>query len=466
VKSLKIHHYFRQILAIYNDPLFRGFFFITNILLGISLEQGLLDKPALSNEISFLVGNFLGLYIAIFLWRLPKYALRFGLKLWFFEGLLVGLLLIYNNFLLFFLQGLIFGALTLHIYLTAYKRPFREVLFYVALGIIVGNVFLYLLKQLPNKKVSVLIIALLLVGWRIKKPSRFDFGVFSFAYKRRVFFWAFLFIFYFLGGFYYSYLFSSLSMPRHTFDIISFLPYSIAVAIGLLLSPRFYYFFPLVASLVIGLSLVWHLSSLRFSFLSLSFLEMGFGFSDMFCMTYILSRTSSLLEGAFSFSLFPLAILISIYVLHRYDSSFLKQYQWALTSIFFAVIPSIFLIQRKEHVTERRLLLALPAEPEYENESKEASTDVEEEESLPLEEMVAQIDLPLSIREKEVFVLLIQGYKLKDISSELDLALGTVKSICSRLYEKLEVKNKQELAERYGFLLNETTGDKSQASNM
>ena len=55
----------------------------------------------------------------------------------------------------------------------------------------------------------------------------------------------------------------------------------------------------------------------------------------------------------------------------------------------------------------------------------------------------------LSNRENQVFSLLIEGRKAKDISKELGISVNTVKFFTKRIYKKLDVKSKSELIIRY-----------------
>ncbi len=58
-------------------------------------------------------------------------------------------------------------------------------------------------------------------------------------------------------------------------------------------------------------------------------------------------------------------------------------------------------------------------------------------------------DTRLSPRERQVWLLLVQGKSNQEIASTLGLALGTVKTYLSRLYRKLGVSSRLEAALMY-----------------
>jgi DNA-binding NarL/FixJ family response regulator len=57
-----------------------------------------------------------------------------------------------------------------------------------------------------------------------------------------------------------------------------------------------------------------------------------------------------------------------------------------------------------------------------------------------------QKDIPLTERERDIIVLIAEGYDNKEISSKLYLAEGTVRNNISRMLEKLSLKDRTQLA--------------------
>lgn len=55
----------------------------------------------------------------------------------------------------------------------------------------------------------------------------------------------------------------------------------------------------------------------------------------------------------------------------------------------------------------------------------------------------------LSSREQEVLDMLAKGYLYKEISDQLDLGLGTIKTYVRRIYEKLHVQSRTEAVVKY-----------------
>jgi DNA-binding NarL/FixJ family response regulator len=55
----------------------------------------------------------------------------------------------------------------------------------------------------------------------------------------------------------------------------------------------------------------------------------------------------------------------------------------------------------------------------------------------------------LSVREKEVLDMLAKGYLYKEISDQLHLSLGTIKTYVRRIYEKLHVQSRTEAVIKY-----------------
>ena len=55
----------------------------------------------------------------------------------------------------------------------------------------------------------------------------------------------------------------------------------------------------------------------------------------------------------------------------------------------------------------------------------------------------------LSTREQEVLDMLAKGYLYKEISDQLHLGLGTIKTYIRRIYEKLHVQSRTEAVLKY-----------------
>ena len=63
----------------------------------------------------------------------------------------------------------------------------------------------------------------------------------------------------------------------------------------------------------------------------------------------------------------------------------------------------------------------------------------------------SQID-SLTQREKEIFLLLLENMKNKDIAEKLRISPNTLKKHCGSIYKKLDMENKTELIKVYGNL--------------
>jgi DNA-binding CsgD family transcriptional regulator len=59
-------------------------------------------------------------------------------------------------------------------------------------------------------------------------------------------------------------------------------------------------------------------------------------------------------------------------------------------------------------------------------------------------------DFGLSSREREVAVLLLDGKSREEIASLLSVTLGTVNTLCTRLYKKAGIRNITELKHKLG----------------
>ncbi|HKL10221.1 MAG TPA: helix-turn-helix transcriptional regulator [Clostridia bacterium] len=60
----------------------------------------------------------------------------------------------------------------------------------------------------------------------------------------------------------------------------------------------------------------------------------------------------------------------------------------------------------------------------------------------------------LTRREKEIFLMLLENMKNKDIAQSLNISPNTLKKHCGNIYRKLDVENKTELIKVYGYMKN------------
>ena len=63
-------------------------------------------------------------------------------------------------------------------------------------------------------------------------------------------------------------------------------------------------------------------------------------------------------------------------------------------------------------------------------------------------EIISPLIEPLSDREREVMILLSQGYSAGDVAEELIISVNTAKAHIKRIYQKLDVHNRKEAIER------------------
>ncbi|WP_230158624.1 response regulator transcription factor [Peribacillus sp. Bi96] len=75
---------------------------------------------------------------------------------------------------------------------------------------------------------------------------------------------------------------------------------------------------------------------------------------------------------------------------------------------------------------------------------KKLQQDDEEKSSVPVDEVIEKLGA-FSKREYELLILLTEGQTNQQISKRLFLSIGTVKNYVSRLYKKLNVRNRPEL---------------------
>lgn len=77
--------------------------------------------------------------------------------------------------------------------------------------------------------------------------------------------------------------------------------------------------------------------------------------------------------------------------------------------------------------------------------------------SAPVKQVLAESYPPLTVKEKEVLSLLAKGYSNDEISLELSIAVGTVKTHINNLFGKLEVNSRLKLVSKAieaGFVKN------------
>ncbi len=324
----------------------------------------------------------------------------------------------------------------------------------MGLGILSGNVILLILERLPYP-IGLMLLALGLVSWRIKRPdATFSIKNLSFRPSRHLlFFLFFFFTFYLLGGFYYSCLETSQGpvMDFTYFNLISTGGY-VAGILALIKNPWAFDFLPAMIIPLMGLSVIFQMAHLPD--ISLFFIEVGFGMADVFSISYILAMTENLLETALSLTLFPLSILSGTLLFSRLGPDSSQSLEWQLFFLFLMIVPAIlccrFLMERHGN-DQKQTPLALPPPPSTRdditnNNVSGSSNGIED--SHPSDKFILESiakKLRLSERETEVFLLLIEGKKLREVSSDLGIALGTVKAICSRIYEKAGARNKKEL---------------------
>ncbi len=427
------------------DPLFGGFFLLTLLLLGVGLEQSLLHLSTIKHEIAFLTGNLLGLFLGFFFWQNPWriIPLQLASKIWFLEGLLVGLLVWKQSLPLLFGLGFFFGFLILQLFILGRDYSFEKKISLVGKALIGGNLVLYLLKYIDSR-VSLIILALFLAGWHIRVPRKTSFyGSQSLSFsmwQRFLPFWLFLFCFYVLGGFYYHSLLN-LHVPSYSyFSLFSLFSYIFGVFLVLYFEKNLFKFVPILILMIMGFSLVLRLSS-NLLFASFFTMEFGFGFLDLFALAYLFHYSYTLPEGVIGLSIFPISIFLSSFAFYRFGSSLVK-YQWCFSALFLATMPALFCFRYLSEVEAKEKIKALPSKAP----SSPPSGQQEKKGDSPLDKEFEEL---LSQREKEIFLLLLKDYKLKEIAEELHLALGTVKAFCNRIYDKLGVNGKQELCQKF-----------------
>ncbi len=453
-----------------SDGLTRGFILTTLILLGVGLEQGLLNRtPSQNLTIWFLCGNILGLPVGVYLWRKLYATTLFPLYCWLLEGIvivsaawrLVGPVL--------FISGLIFGVLILHIFLLGKSRSLSSLIPRVGAAIITGNILLTLLERLPWP-LGLAWLAIALAGWRITRPppeaTLDETGLkkaISFhdeKTRRLSWFWLFFLCFYTLGGLYYSILDHAYGLPnRMIFDLVSLALYILGILLVIFTPRNLLRYTPYLAVALMGLSIIIQISPETRSLYAYPLMDIGFGIMDCLSVSVILAFSQNLTEAAIGFALFPVSIVFGMLISQNITQNPFKDYQWALSVLFLTIIPLGFaarLFKKTQKEDRSATLLALPpaatTSSEKVTEPSPLMFSAPNNTSRPLPSNTDQLNLlriattlGLSEREKEVFMELVQNKKLKEIAEDLGLAIGTIKALCNRIYEKAGVKGKKEL---------------------
>ena len=465
----------QSISLFFSDSLVRGFALTYIFLLGIGLEQSLLPGPhRINHQLYFLLGNTIGLPAGAFLWT--RYYPKSNLPLYFWPvgGLLVGLSVWSSSGFLTLLQGLVFGSLIFHLILLGIGRPFKDIVQLVGGGLILGNLLLLCLGVFPAP-LGLIWLAVALAGWRIKRPcpsSRIVVEPIKLTISNP-FIWLFLFFlfFYFIGGCYFflvDFLMMSFSyslLPVLVKDLI----YVAGILSLLFFNKKYLGLFPYIAIIIMGIGLILILGSTPFKLCSVSMINFSFGIMDCLAVSMILSFTETLSMAVVGFLIFPIAQMIGLVVSLNFAQASLVDVQWALAILFFTLIPLLAFRATKAHDRDRDHAPASPlAEDEIlpysSNDGRFRHAVVIEEDSAPNHgaietwkisstkkaEQKRDIDgiamrFSLSRREKQVFQGLIAGKKLKEIAEELGLAIGTIKAITNRIYEKAGVRSKKEL---------------------
>ena len=419
------------------SALTHGFVIIVIFFLGVGLEQAFLTQPRPALEYAFLGGVLLGLGLGVFLLpRLPFPIHSQARFLSVVSGLLAGLFLWKEWLLLSLLAGLSSGMIFLTLYPFTRNKPFEDLLREMAWGIILGNLAIFVLKFLPRLP-AVLFLSFLIASWR---PQRGEGASFFPLFERPsadfVALAFFVFFFYTIGGLYYLAIFEPERVPFfHLFSPLAYI-----LGLGLLWwGRRALSYVPVALITVLGLTLIYQFARPQLSWVSLIGLELTFGAGDLFALSAIFVLAKSLGEVALGIALFPLAILAGTAFLLFFPLA-LQKYQGAFFLIFLAFLPGAWL--------SRTLL---KGEGPWRREEPRKGLPQGPALALPAGEGPAPSwKEVLSPREKEICELLLEGYKLREIAQELGLALGTVKALCNRIYEKLDVQNKKELCERFG----------------
>ncbi len=448
------------------DNLTKGFTLTTLFLLGVGLEQTLVSKtPSEYLTLWFLSGNVIGLPLGAYLWG-NVYPFRLlPLCFWIFAGIAVITLATAPVGPVFFVSGLIFGVLILHLFLLGRGSPLRSLIPRIGTGIIAGNIFLFVMERLP-RPLGLAWLAILLAGWRINRPNRpVDFAyngvsiqagvpLISGTTSELLWFWLFFLCFYTLGGLYYSMLDHAQEVSNYLlFDFSSLALYITGISILIFLPRSLLRFAPYLAVAFMGLSISLQIAPGAKHLYAYPMMDLSFGIMDCLSISVILAFSQNLAQAALGFSLYPVSIIFGLFMSRNSIQSPLLDYQWALAMLFITIIPLSFAVRLLKREALETVPLFLPALPPP---NEKALKTVPKNKLLrpPSQEDYVNLagaaaTIGLSEREKEVFFQLVQGKKLKEIAADLGLALGTIKVLCSRIYEKAGVKGKRELVKLF-----------------
>ncbi len=461
-----------MLLRIFRDGLTRGFILTTLILLGVGLEQGLLNRtPSQNLTIWFLCGNILGLPIGAYLWGRLYPATLFPLYFWLLEGIAIVTAAWRPIGPVFLISGLIFGILILHLFLLGKSRSLSSLIHRVGIAIITGNILLALFEKLPWP-LGLAWLAIALAGWRITRPPpeatlseptlKGAISLLDENTRRLSWFWLFFLCFYTLGGLYYSILDQAQGLPSQSiFDLVSLALYVLGILL-VIFTPRYLLrYTPYLAVALMGLSIIIQISPETRSLYAYPLMDIGFGIMDCLSISVILAFSQNLTQATLGLSIFPVSIVFGLLISQNITQNLFKDYQWALAVLFLTIIPLGFaarLLKKTQKEDTSATLLALP--PATNTSEKVTDPPLLEfsASNNPLRPVLSNTDqvnllriattLGLSDREKEVFMELVQNKKLKEIAEDLGLAIGTIKALCNRIYEKAGVKGKKELLKK------------------
>jgi len=470
-----------------NDSLVRGFILTSTLLLGTGLEQGLLgDSCHPSITVWFLTGNLLGLPLGLWLWKALYPKTNLPLYLWVLEGLCVAVSACVCSGPVMALQGLLFGPLILHLVYLGLGRPLSWLVPRVGTGIILGNLLLYFFESLPFP-IGIAWLAVALAGWRIKRPEtelKHSSRDSCSNLKPLFWLWSFLLFFYTLGGFYYSVI-NSLNQgvdPRLA-DIIN-LAFYVAGLIGVIfLTIRDHVKLNLyIAIIIMGLAITVQISPNSPGIIGSSLMDLSFGIMDCFAISIIIASAPTPSIASIGMEIFPISLLLGMWLTRKLVTQPMLDYQWPLAILFFMIIPVNYMFKFKwpnslpEHTPLLPALLPLSSNainsPGLVKKKAMSSTDISSHghnnKRIELkandregkQEIQAALNdlskyMGLSDRESQVFQGLVSGKKLKQIAKDLQLAIGTVKALSNRIYEKAGVNGKKELLRLFHAFLRE-----------
>ncbi len=439
---------------LYKDSLTRGFVLTSLLLLGVGLEQSLVTKtPSQNITLWFLCGNLLGLPVGTYIWAHLYPRTLLPLYFWILEGATIASAAWRPIGPIFFVSGLIFGVLLLHLFLLGKGKDVSVIIPKIGAGIIAGNLLLFILKRFPWP-LGLAWLSIALAGWRISRPSRLlidekgwlpDFQ--NVKEKGLYWFWLFFLCFYALGGLYYSILDRTIHIISQTlFDLASLFLYVLGILIVIFIPRKQLRLPAYLAVVLMGLGIILQISPEIRSLWAYPLMDLSFGIADCLCISVIIAFSKNLGQAAIGFSLFPISIIIGLILCQNIAASYFRDYQWALAILFLTIIPLNFAVRifaQKER-NGVSTPLALPA-PSTCKDLVPTSVEAQDNPADRVNLLRIAAGLGLSEREEQVFLCLVEGRKLKDIASDLGLAIGTIKALCNRVYEKAGVKGKKEL---------------------